>query len=230
MAEPSDVLQAPPPWQLTGCGTLLLFRFSSDFVMAHSPLPAFLAGCYRGGLGAVMLVDYQTSPVGPYREALFIPGSFEYTQARYYSITQIAVSTLASVVNGRQNWGIPKVLADLEVEVGTDDTQRFAMRIDDLPAMDITIRARGPQLPFNTRWLPFQPTLIQQRDNGELLTIAPYGKGRVRLARIDQAFVNPGAFPDFTQLHPIAVVHATHFELTFPHPRILSTGETHAAQ
>ncbi len=224
MADLSDTLQAPPPWQLTGSGTILLFRFPRDFVIQHGCIPSFLTGRYRGGLGAVMLVDYFTSPVGPYREALLIPGTFRHAKKNYYSITQIAVSTLASVVNGRQNWGIPKTLANFDVETLPNGTQHFAMHVDNQPALDIATRTRGPQLPFNTRWLPFRPTIIQQRDDGQLLTTAPFGKGRVQLAQLDHITVNPDQFPDFSELRPVGVVRATQFELTFPLPATIPNG------
>lgn len=231
MSNSSDnIVQATPPWQLTGSGIILLYRFPREFIAQHGSIPPFLDGHHRGGFGALMLVDYDSSPVGPYREALFIPGTFDYDRRRYYAITWIAVSTLASVVNGRQNWGIPKQIASFNVENLPNGAQRFSMHVDDQPALDAHIRARGPRLPFNTRWLPFRPTLIQQRDDGQLLTTAPYGSGHVRLARLQHLRIHADTFPDISQFRPLAVIHATDFNLCFPVPDSLPTREHHATQ
>lgn len=228
MDKPLATADTPPPWHLTGSGTILIFRFPRILVIEHAHVPPFLAGRYRGGWGAVMLVDYLTSPVGPYREALFIPGPFDYAQTRYYSITKIAVSTLSSVVNGRQNWGIPKELAHFDIQLDSTGAQRFLMTSNGQTALDVVTRPYGPRLPFNTRWLPFRPTLIQQREDGQLLTTAPYGKGRIRLAKLMHAHVNPDAFPDFSRLRPIGVLQAPQFELTFPRPHERVKADDHA--
>src|SRR5213596_1104261 len=99
----------PPLWRLTGRGYILLYRwFPRDFVSDQGQVPQTLAGSFRGGASAVMVVNYENSGVGPYRDLLFIPGLFE----RGFSITRIYVSTPASVASGRANWGIPKQLAD----------------------------------------------------------------------------------------------------------------------
>src|SRR5262245_61022490 len=102
----------PPPWRLTGSGYILLYRwFPRDFVAVQGQVPPALAGSFKGGASAVMVVNYENSEVGPYRELLFIPGLFE----RGFSITRTYVSSQASVDSGRANWGIPKQLAEFDV-------------------------------------------------------------------------------------------------------------------
>jgi hypothetical protein len=100
------------PWKLTGNGYILLYRFTKAFVAEHGFLADFQKEKFVSGWGAVMLVDYQSSPVGPYHELLFIPGLFSFNKKKVFSISKIYVSTQSSVVNGIENWGIPKEFAE----------------------------------------------------------------------------------------------------------------------
>ncbi|KAL0572109.1 hypothetical protein V5O48_009862 [Marasmius crinis-equi] len=60
-------------------------------------------------IGALMLVRYASTPVGPYDELIYIPGRWAYASGRNgLRITRLYVSTDASVFNGRTNWNIPK--------------------------------------------------------------------------------------------------------------------------
>ncbi|NOS55010.1 MAG: hypothetical protein HOP37_01990, partial [Cyclobacteriaceae bacterium] len=107
-----EIRIASAPWKLTGSGYILLYRFPKAFVAEHGFLVDFQKEKFVSGWGAVMLVDYKTSPVGPYRELLFIPGIFSFNKKKVFSISKIYVSTQNSVINGIENWGIPKELAD----------------------------------------------------------------------------------------------------------------------
>ena len=70
---------------------------------------------HSSGLGLVMLVQYSSSPAGPYDELLYaLPcqhptDGFEVLATR--NIPVIYVSSECSVTNGRLNWGVPKNLA-----------------------------------------------------------------------------------------------------------------------
>ncbi|MCD0165179.1 hypothetical protein IHN58_05875, partial [Deinococcus sp. 12RED42] len=85
---PAALDRAGPPWTLRGAGLVAVFA----------------------GRGVLMLVRYASSPVGPYDELLWaeVRGS---PVGRRPQVTRIVVSTEASVVWGRRNWGIPKELA-----------------------------------------------------------------------------------------------------------------------
>lgn len=84
-------------------------------------------GRFVGGLCSVMILRYHQTPVGPYDEVIWIPGSFEVPQldrGHMVRIGRIYVSSLESVYNGklfftehlyglltttgRRNWNIPK--------------------------------------------------------------------------------------------------------------------------
>jgi hypothetical protein len=129
--------EVPSPWTLKGDA---YWFFPSPTLLPWSP-PELPEGAYQataatsaerhgrfvGGLANIQLVRYTESPVGPYDELLYVPGSFEMpaglgdgdgddgggrrSNKAALRITRIYVSTLASTVNGRRNWNIPKRLA-----------------------------------------------------------------------------------------------------------------------
>lgn len=105
----------PPPWRLSGSGIVLIYRLSRRWALAHGHIPPDLRAAYAGGLAGLVLADYSASGVGPYREALFIPGQFRIGGERRFTITRIYVSTEASVASGRANWAIPKQRAAFDV-------------------------------------------------------------------------------------------------------------------
>ncbi|MGI9246260.1 MAG: acetoacetate decarboxylase family protein, partial [Steroidobacteraceae bacterium] len=147
-----DVPRVPAPWSLQGNGWIVLLRLPraaparSDFV-ATALQPTLWAP-----VSLLMFVDYLGAPCGPYRELLFIPGALRFADGRRHaSISRIFVSTWASVVNGRANWGIPKDRADFAVTRGgerdrlavADEKGREFCRLDfESP--------RGPRLPLRT--------------------------------------------------------------------------------
>jgi len=106
---------APAPWSLTGRGFVLLYYFPAAFNQQFGFMADYQQAGYKGGLGAVMLVDYNSSDVGPYYELLFIPGLFYLGGKLTFSISKIYVSSYDSLWNGRENWAIPKELAQFKV-------------------------------------------------------------------------------------------------------------------
>ncbi|KAJ7782669.1 hypothetical protein B0H16DRAFT_1493935 [Mycena metata] len=67
------------------------------------------------------ITRYSAAPVGPYDELIYIPGRWAYNLTDSgLRITQIYVSTNASVFNGRTNWNIPKHLADFDFAISAD--------------------------------------------------------------------------------------------------------------
>lgn len=203
-------LIVPPPWRLTGSGTILLYRFTRRWVLEHGRLPNRLRGSFVGGVGAVMLVDYTASGVGPYREALFIPGQFRVGGGIRSVITRIVVSSEASVESGRANWGIPKELADFTVA-----GERFRAGYGGEAFLDAEVAPFGPHLPFDSAWSPLALELAQIAE-GRLFLTRPAGRGALRLARLRRIAVDPAHFPDVAPFRPLLAVRATGFALSFP--------------
>jgi len=160
----TDVPLAEPPWTLRGEGYIFLMRFPREFVEAHGFVPEGWREAYRGGFGTVMLVRYHESNVGPYDELLFIPGKFRMNGRTLYSVTRIFVSTEASVVNGRRNWGIPKHVADFRFETVSKREERVTVSTEGRPFASFTVRSRPITVPFTTALIPaWEKTLVQPR-------------------------------------------------------------------
>jgi len=214
---------ARPPWTLTGEGYIFLYRFPKAFVEENGFIPDYLQGKYRGGFGTVMLVDYHQSPVGPYREVLFIPGLFEHAGRKLYSITKIYVSTIDSVIWGQDNWGIPKELAEFTITPINAHSERFQVRHEGRTLVNLILNSRALRVPVNTRWSPLQPGLIQHHQGSDFVT-RPTGKGKIGLASIEDGKIDASNFPDFGQINPLAAIRATDFTLQFPVPEIIQNG------
>ena len=209
---------APPPWTLHGDGLVLIAHFSEAFVREHGFLTPFQQDSYRGYIGTVMLVDYHTSAVGPYRELLFIPGLFRLGGEITFSIAKIYVSSYDSVWNGRENWGIPKELADFDIITLPDGTRMFNVSRDGQSFFSASMKPRSFRFPVSTRFMPsFQVT--QQSGNNLLLT-KPQANGKGRLATLSGVKVDSTYFPDIRQGTILSTVAVEDFTMTFPVPVI----------
>jgi hypothetical protein len=209
-----------PPWSLRGNGYIFPYRFDRDFVIEHGRVPDELQSQYRGGIGSVMLVDYEQSPVGPYQELLFIPGRFQFGRRRYYMVTQIYVSTQVSVENGQENWGIPKQLAQFHFETVDERVKQFTVGLNDQPFFHAETQAGILRFPVNSWFNPFPARLLQQRyRDGQLLSTVPSVRGTLSLSATLQLLeIDPAYFPDVTTQQPLAAVEAVEFRMTFPTP------------
>lgn len=220
------MLIAPPPWTLTGNGIILVAHFPEAFVRAQGFLAPYQQRAYRGWVGAVMLVDYATSPVGPYQELLFIPGLFRFGNTISFSISKIYVSSNDSVWNGRQNWGIPKELAHFSFQKNPDSSQTISVSCDDKPVLSLRSSPRGLRFPINTKFIPgFR--VVQKRlmasgfvpvPTGNLLLTRPSAAGSARLTSLSDLHVDSTFFPDLGQIKPLAVLSVDNFRMTFPLP------------
>ena len=215
----SQFAPAPPPWILHGEGIMLLYRFKKPWVESKANLPAQLQGQFKGGFGYVMLVDYSSSPVGPYQELLFIPGQFG--EKKFQSITRILVSSEASTDQGRKNWGIPKETASFrwEKEKGKDHIQ---VELDGKKIIDTEITHGGISFPISTSLLPLR--LIQTLDGKTQVTL-PKGSGWGKLARVQRMEVDPQLFPDLEGVQPLVALKVNPFTIHFPIPALLPNHE-----
>jgi Acetoacetate decarboxylase (ADC) len=208
----------PAPWSLKGRGYMLLYRFPGDFVVEKGLIPAFLEGSFVGGLGAVMLVDYTESNAGPYGELLFIPGKFRHGGKKLGCITRIYVSTAASVVNGWENWAIPKEQADFRFAAPERNSKgTVVVTKNGEPVLNVTLLHGRIAFPMHTRLMPFP--LVQEKD-GKLYYTTFTGRGMACRARIEEMRVNPELFPDVGRHRPLMSLRIDKFTLTFPPARV----------
>lgn len=209
-----------PPWHLQGSGSILLFRFEPGFLERDAFLPEALRDRLAGRLGLVMLVDYDESPVGPYWELLFLAGPLKFQGRRTFSITRIYVSTEASAVNGRENWGIPKEVADFAVE-RRGRTEHVHVTLEGRTVADLTVGIGRPPLPVTATVLPRSWRTLAQPWEGRTLVTTLEGRGVVRPARLLKARIEPELFPDLTRGRLLAATQASRFRLIFPEPKVI---------
>lgn len=206
------VLKCPAPWILKGEGIILLFKFSKDWVKNSHHISDDLKERFRGGFGYVMMVDYQDSPVGPYRELLIIPGKFR--KNKKHVITRIVVDSEVSTINGRANWGIPKETFPIEwvKEKGKD---KITIRMGEKTVFSAEVTFGGISFPVSTSLLPF--SLCQKRNNVKYYT-EPSGSGWGKLAKLQKLDLDPEFFPDFRSVKPLLAVKINPLEMEFPEP------------
>jgi hypothetical protein len=194
---PSDapVVLAPPPWQLSGEGIIVLARTN------------------EGTHGLMMFVQYAESGVGPYDEVLWIP------LKRFlppYSITAIRVSTQVSVEKGREYWGIPKRLAHFDWLA--DRAESRFVRTQGAPNEDLSItfegRGFGPKLPIRTAWIPRALLTLEQLLDGRWFRFTPSAQGSIRFMKDVRLECRGAEFPVIEKA--IAAVGVPRFAMTFP--------------
>lgn len=209
----------PAPWTLSGKGYIFLYRFPRNFVEKKCHIPEFLEGQFAGGFGALMLVDYHSSNAGPYGELLLIPGKFRHRGKKFNTITKIYVSTTASVVNGRRNWGIPKEPAEFSFQSTNQHTEKVCISSAKNTIAEFTLESGKVSFPVNTKLLPFP--LVQYHE-GKYYYTSFQGSGTGKLAKLKNVRINPQFFPDVSIFKPIVAIKVEPFQITFPEAIIKS--------
>ncbi|KAI0339046.1 hypothetical protein BDW22DRAFT_1336759 [Trametopsis cervina] len=181
----SPFVEAPAPWHNDG-ELFWLFGYNSAKQplkpSSYGPLEGASSfadpeqsGAFKGGLSAVMIVRYKSSPVGPYEEIAWSPGNFDIppTGKKALRVTRIYVSTLASVYNGRKNWNVCKQLAYFKfvpsaatspgalpysrIEVSPPDAPERPFFVIDLSTTFLGSNAR---IPFNSALSPVSLEIV----------------------------------------------------------------------
>lgn len=216
-----DVPLRPAPWDLSGSGWIVALKLPPRHPAHDAFVPRELAGRGRSLASYLMYVDYASSGCGPYRELLFIPGAFPFDDGRaHLSISRILVSTWDSVVNGRQNWGIPKDRAEFEVERGGlgGREQRVRVTVEGREACELRFAGArfAPPLPVFGALLPERLRTLAQRFRGRTYYYAPAARGRVRPGRLLAWRFDGELFPDLAGAAVVATFEVQSFRLSFP--------------
>jgi hypothetical protein len=211
------VARVPPPWRLRGSGWVFLFTFKPWFLRSGGFLPPELGEGFEGQLGALVLAEYRESPVGPYRELLFLAGRNLRWRNHRFSITRAYVSSAASTVNGRENWAIPKQTAELEVIKDKDCAERVIVLRDGLAEVDLTVApARGLTLPAVSLVAPPSWRTIVQFRNDRIYETRVSGRGILRPAKLLDFRTVPGAFPDVKKGELVSGFRIENLQLWLP--------------
>ena len=208
----------PAPWDLTGSGYILIGHFSEDFVREYAQVSEPMMERFSGGFGALMLVDYASSNVGPYQEILFIPGRFKHLGKSYSHISQIRVSSQLSVDNGRINWGIPKSLAQFRFgEFNGIETVQVEEQGNEFARFQF--RPLGWKLPFSLTWLPktFRRLLQQDLSKGEgWLETLLSGRCKFQFMFVKSLEIDSPQFAPISKSDIHLAVKVSDFKLRFP--------------
>ena len=210
----------PAPWQLQGSGYVLVMRLPEQLIDQHGFVPPSLTGKRRGRTAYVMFMDYANSDCGPYRELLITPARFAFEPGTYSSITRIYVSTYDSVVNGRNNWGIPKDRADFDVQHDGKRVDHIRVSRDGHTFADLKLQNFGLNLPVHSSLLPAGMRTLMQHWNNKVYGITLQATGSLRLAKVQAWSFDPKLFPDLAQGQLIAGAYLPSFDMTFPVPTV----------
>ncbi|MES1949342.1 hypothetical protein S4A8_00735 [Salinisphaera sp. S4-8] len=207
----------PAPWQLSGRGYIIALSCSPAFgEICARDMPA-LAGRARGGMGVLMVVDYASSNVGPYRELLLCPGRFDIGQRPTAAITHIWVSTQASVDNGQRNWGLPKRLASFDTLAHDAHSERVRVQLPAHAPLTLALSRHGPRLPLGTGMLPSAWHTLEQPWHGHFYRTVIQANTRGRFARLrNHDIPHDSGFPDIGSQALGIGVYADGFDLRFP--------------
>lgn len=208
----------PPPWKLRGEGYVLVYRFSKKYLQYRNILTEEELEHFCGGFGAVMLIDYKSTPIGPYEEILFIPGRFKEKSETGYRITRISVSTLISVINGRENWGIPKTHAQFRFINERKGRETVSVTSRGMSYFRAAFKPFGPFIPVSGVFL--FPTLLQDY-LGRIFLTKLKARGEVRFAKMSHLHIEPKLFPPIRDRKPLMVLKVTDFSLIFPEAEII---------
>lgn len=215
-----DLPVVPPPWKLKGDGWVVFYSFPPDHPYGVVERDE-LTGKWCGGTGAIAWMNYKSSPVGPYRELLYIPGKFEASRKgkvkKFYSISQIFVSSWESVVSGRANWGIPKDRADFMVETLPTGEDHLTASMDGVQIAELTTKAGLFRMPVNTGLFPIR---LMQKWQGQTFFIKLAVSAGVEWLTSVKLSGDGKYIPDLSDLNPLGAVKLDNFKITFPVPEI----------
>ncbi len=215
------VSSMPAPWHLHGEGFVLVYHFPRSFILPlierQSSIPSSELGRFLGGFSFVMLMNYARSEVGPYQELLFIPGRFQLGAASGYTVTNILVSSLASAVNGRSNWGLPKEVAQFEWQSSGHYQRTIQVARQHETFLSVRFRASKFHFPLPFGLFPFS---LVQAFNQQVYVTRLSGWGTAHFAHLNLLSTQSHFFPSVFHHSPLAVFMLSRFDVTFQSPQV----------
>lgn len=213
-ATDSSTKMAPAPWHLTGEGYVVAVWMPASDTTSKWRWP-------RGHIELLVFANYIHSDVGPYHELLHIPHLSRGIIKGYPSIDKIYVSTLASVINGQKNWGIPKQLAQFDYQKITAQSEQDVERIQlktlkHQPIAHIEFQTQRLQFSVSTTMLPRRLRTLVQDWQGKRFYTAPEASGHACIASVKNWTFDPVHFPDLSQSKVLSAFKISGFNMIFP--------------
>ncbi len=194
----------PAPWDLSGMGIM-------HFFWGARRIDTF-SGKEVSGLGGFIIARYDTSPVGHYNELLYIPGRHKINGKSSFFISKIYVDSQDSVVSGQANWGIPKELAEIDIEEGKGKVSVKA-KINGHSFFEASIASGGFSFPITTKIIPIP---LHQDWQGSYYYTKFVGNGKGRFGSLQLSNVDGSLFADTAEFRSLSTIIVDPFKLTFP--------------
>ena len=197
--EMDGIKRAKAPWRLAGDAYVVALKMPEEVLDEQSFVPESLKGCRLGTSSRMIYVDYKSSPVGPYRELLFNPPKFRFEKRHCRTISRIFVSTPESVINGVENWGIPKTIAEFESRTLSSGWERITVSAEGAVFAQLIFSTVRFGLPFSDRWLPPRFRTMAQHYRGHCYFYAPVTSATMKMGRLRESKIDPTMFPDISR-------------------------------
>ncbi len=214
------VHRLPAPWTLRGHAFAFLVRMPEDCLRDRCFVDPALASRREGRFSILMYVKYSSSNAGPYHELMFIPARYEFNGRKRWTISKIYVSGMATLVNGRENWGIPKEMAEFDSRIDGKGIELVRVRSGNSVFAEMEFTSYGPSLPVTSLLIPAFIRTLAHRHEGKLYTVAPRIQCIARLGRVRSMKFNEDYFPDISRGRVILGGYLGNFTSVFPTARI----------
>ena len=216
-----DTLHYPPPWKLYGEGFIIPFLANEKEIIKNGFLTEEDKNEYAGGFGACMIVNYESSDVGPYFELLFIPGDFKYKDPLkskpklHKRISKIYVSSEMSIQEGRRNWAIPKEYANFKWTKDKNTTGITITTKDNQNILDANFTKILFPFPVTTKIYPV--SLLQKSEANQFIRTKFSGHGKAYFSKINNLSSNEKFFVDINKNSKFHFgLSVNEFNITFP--------------
>jgi len=210
------IKRAKAPWRLAGDAYVVALKMPEEVLDGQSFVPESLKGRRLGSYSRMIYVDYKNSPVGPYRELLFDPGKFMFDKRSCRTISRIFVSTRESVVNGLENWGIPKTIAVFETRTLPNGWERIIVSAEGAVFAELTFSTVRFGFPFSDRWLPAKFRSTAQHYREQCYFYAPITRATMKMGRLRKSKIDSRMFPDISRGKFALCVRLEDFRMWIP--------------
>ena len=214
--EMDEIKRAKAPWRLTGDAYVVALKMPEKVLEEQCFVPENLKGCRLGSYSRMIYVDYKNSPVGPYRELLFDPGRFLFDKRSCRTISRIFVSTQESVVNGLENWGIPKTIAEFETRTLANGWECIAVSAAGAVFAELMFSTVRLGVPFSDRWLPAKFRTTAQHYREQYYFYTPITRATMKMGRLRKSKIDPRMFPDISRGKFALCVRLEDFRMWIP--------------
>ncbi|MGW8323955.1 MAG: hypothetical protein ACWGSD_20635, partial [Thermodesulfobacteriota bacterium] len=216
------IKRAKAPWRLGGDTYVVQVNMPEEVLDRECFVPEILKGRHMGTSSRMIYVDYKDSPVGPYKELLFNPPKFRFDKGPCRTISRIFVSTPESVVNGVENWGLPKTFAAFESRTLANGWEQITVSSEGKVFAELTFSSVRFGFPFTDRWLPARFRTMAQPHEGQTYFYAPITSGTMKTGRLREIKIDSRMFPDISKGKISYCVRLENFRMWIPAATIVN--------